>query len=225
MSVEHFPCQNASLSSTRGLALPTSSLYTTAKSYGRPSNGISSPLLYLSRLNIGGKFLTNHLKEVISYRHYNMMDETYLINKVKETCCFVSQNFSVDLENVKHKRQGEIKYVLPDYSNSKEGYVLKEGATVKEDQQVLVLGNERFSIPEILFTPGDVGTINHTVLKSGTGLTVGSKQGGIAEAVIQAVNASPEELRSMLLANIVLTGGNSKLPGFLDRLCSARKRS
>lgn len=109
------------------------------------------------RLNIGGKFLTNYLKEVISYRHYNMMEETYLINKVKESCCFVSQDFSADLEKIKFKRGGEIKYVLPDYSNSKEGYILEEGQSIREDQQVLVLGNERFAIPEVLFTPSDVG--------------------------------------------------------------------
>jgi len=47
---------------------------------------------------------------------------------------------------------------------------------------------------------------------------VGSNQGGIAEAVIQAVSACSEELKSILLANIVVVGGNSKLPGFLERL-------
>ena len=111
----------------------------------------------MRRLNIGGKFLTNYLKEVISYRHYNMMDETYLINDVKESCCYIAQDFSTDLENIKFKRGGEVKYVLPDYSHSKEGYILKQGETVKDDQQVLVLGNERFAIPEVLFTPSDVG--------------------------------------------------------------------
>lgn len=110
------------------------------------------------RLNIGGKFLTNYLKEVISYRHYNMMEETYLINKVKESCCFISQDFSADLERIKAKKGGEIRYVLPDYSHSKEGFVLKEGeSVVNDDQQVLVLGNERFAIPELLFTPSDIG--------------------------------------------------------------------
>lgn len=128
----------------------------------------------MCRLNIGGKFLTNYLKEVVSYRQYNMMDETYLINKVKESTCYVSQDFSASLENIKNKskgpnsgsisssvsglRDGEVRYVLPDYSHSKEGYVLKEGQTIKEDQQVLVLGNERFAIPELLFTPSDIGS-------------------------------------------------------------------
>jgi len=208
----------------------------------------------MCRLNIGGKFLTNYLKEVVSYRQYNMMDETYLINKVKESTCYVSQDFSASLETIKHKpkgpsgsgsvsgsvsglREGEVRYVLPDYSHSKEGYVLKEGQTIKEDQQVLVLGNERFAIPELLFTPSDVGRSPLALVSPlsrflgvQTGSTfwdelvvvdfVGSRQGGLAEAVVQAVNAVPEELRSLLFANIILVGGNTNIPGFQERLYS-----
>lgn len=167
------------------------------------------------RLNIGGKFLTNYLKEVISYRHYNMMEESHLINKVKESCTFISQNFSSDLDRIKAKRGGEIRFVLPDYSHSKEGYVLKEGETVGDDQQVLVLGNERFAIPELLFTPSDVGTF---WLLWGRLSGLGSRQGGVVEAVVQAVAAAPEEYRSLLLANIVPVGGNFNIPGFSERL-------
>lgn len=87
-----------------------------------------------------------------------MMDETHLINTIKEKCCYISQDFASDLEKSKHARYDEIKYVLPDYSHSQEGYILGEGDAVKEDQQILVLGNERFTIPEVLFTPSDVGT-------------------------------------------------------------------
>ena len=35
------------------------------------------------RCTIGGKFLTNYLKELVSYRAWNMMDDYYLINDVK----------------------------------------------------------------------------------------------------------------------------------------------
>jgi len=94
------------------------------------------------------------------------MEETYLINKVKESCCFVSQDFSADLERIKARKGGEIRYVLPDYSHSKEGYVLKEGETVGDDQQLLVLGNERFAVPELLFTPSDVGQTPRLLLPS-----------------------------------------------------------
>lgn len=35
------------------------------------------------RVDVGGKLLTNHLKELISYRQWNMMDDTYVVNKVR----------------------------------------------------------------------------------------------------------------------------------------------
>ena len=47
---------------------------------------------------MGGKILTNYLKEVISYRQWNMMEETFLVNDVKETTCFVSDNPERDLD-------------------------------------------------------------------------------------------------------------------------------
>ena len=52
----------------------------------------------------------------------------------------------------------------------------------------------------------------------GSNAGVGSRQGGLADAVMQAVEAAPEEVRSLLLANIVLVGGNCKIPGFHERL-------
>ena len=52
----------------------------------------------MSRIDVGGKLLTNHLKETVSYRQWNMMEETYIMNEIKEACCFVSENFGGDLE-------------------------------------------------------------------------------------------------------------------------------
>jgi actin-related protein 6 len=50
-----------------------------------------------ARLDVGGKLLTNQLKELVSFRQWNMMDETYIMNHVKETCCYVSTQFGKDL--------------------------------------------------------------------------------------------------------------------------------
>lgn len=44
----------------------------------RPVPGAST------RLDVGGKHLTNALKEAVSYRQYNMMDDTWLVNKVRQ---------------------------------------------------------------------------------------------------------------------------------------------
>lgn len=58
--------------------------------------------MYPHRIDVGGKLLTNHLKELVSFRQWNMMDETYVMNEVKETCCYVSQQYGIDLETCRY---------------------------------------------------------------------------------------------------------------------------
>ncbi|NP_001040469.1 ARP6 actin-related protein 6-like protein [Bombyx mori] len=158
------------------------------------------------RIDVGGKVLTNHLKEILSYRQLNVMDETYVINQVKEDSCFVSKDFFADMEIAKKKgpENAIVKdYVLPDYTSLRRGY-LRDIVPPEEDleQQTLRLNNERFSIPELLFHPSDVGI----------------QQMGIPEAIMHSINSCPEEHTENLLANIVLYGGNTLFPGFRDRV-------
>merc|ERR1711970_191555 len=53
------------------------------------------------RVNVGGKLLTNQLKEVISYRMMNMMNETYVINQVKESLGYIALDFDTELQRAK----------------------------------------------------------------------------------------------------------------------------
>lgn len=62
----------------------------------------------IRRINVGGKLLTNHLKEVVSFRHYDMMEETYIINDVKEKCSFVSHDVYKDLKTSRQVSVQEI---------------------------------------------------------------------------------------------------------------------
>lgn len=160
----------------------------------------------IRRVEIGGKVLTNNLKEIISYRQLNVMDETYVINQAKEDACFVSQNFNEDMKQAKSKI-GENKivkdYVLPDFTSIRRGFV-REPQPVDENEelQTLRLNNERFVIPEILFHPSDVGI----------------QQMGIAEAVLNCIEFCPEEAVPHLLANIIVSGGCGLFPGMQTRL-------
>ena len=43
----------------------------------------------IKKLDIGGRFLNGFLKETLSFRHYNVMDETILVNNIKEKCCLL----------------------------------------------------------------------------------------------------------------------------------------
>lgn len=76
-----------------------------------------------NRVNIGGKALTNYLKEIISYRHWNVMEETHLINGIKEKLCFVSLNYLHDLHACKSTNSFRREFVLPDYIHDFTGYV------------------------------------------------------------------------------------------------------
>lgn len=77
------------------------------------------------RLSVGGKLLTNHLKQVISHRQWNVMDESHMINDVKEQMCYVSLALNDDLQKAAVKRNNTItrEFVMPDYIHVTRGYV------------------------------------------------------------------------------------------------------
>ncbi|KAJ1751953.1 Actin- protein 6 [Coemansia sp. RSA 1821] len=165
----------------------------------------------IRRVDVGGRLLTNYLKETVSFRYWDMMDETFIMNIVKEKCCFVSQDFKRDIEATRGcigRRKGNsslgLEYVLPDFTtNNKHGFVLDDQSDIS-DSQLLPLCNERFAIPEALFYPMDVGI----------------EQAGIHQAVEQAINACPLEMHRLLFANIIVTGGSANMPGLSERLQS-----
>ncbi|GBG92461.1 hypothetical protein CBR_g55542 [Chara braunii] len=274
----------------------------------------SVPILHaVRRINLGGKVLTNYLKELVSYRAWNVMDETYIMEDVKEKLCFVSGNLLSDLEEARKPTSYlRCEYVLPDGLKHKRGFVKnpqsaaiaferlrrgqqrgvdrvgRDSLKVEEDgngmpasggaaragrtasgagvglstaaeggasgsragrmteadgkpfsspslphyqqqqqvdgrrsvgggggmtlgcaagsdlseEQSLKLTNERFLVPEALFRPIDIG-IN---------------QAGLAECIVTSVEATPPELHPLLYANVLLVGGCSLFPGFVERL-------
>lgn len=64
------------------------------------------------------------------------------------------------------------------------------------------MNNERFLVPEVLFSPGDLGL----------------QQAGLAEAIVQSLEGVHESLHPLLLSNVLLTGGTVACPGFAQRL-------
>lgn len=66
----------------------------------------------------------------------------------------------------------------------------------------MTLGNERFTIPELLFHPADIGL----------------NQAGLPEMIMQSLHALPGGLWTGMLANVVLVGGNANIRGLLERL-------
>ncbi|CAB4028392.1 Actin-related 6, partial, partial [Paramuricea clavata] len=166
----------------------------------------------VQRINVGGKLLTNHLKEIISYRQLHVMDETYVMNQVKEDACFVSEDFYKDVEmaRIKGKENKIVRdYVLPDYTNIKRGYIksvedMWDKSKINENEQMIRINIERFSVPEVLFHPPDIGV----------------QEMGIAEAIVHSIDATPTDMQPHFYTNILLTGGSCLFPGFKSRLYS-----
>ncbi|RYP07971.1 hypothetical protein DL765_008965 [Monosporascus sp. GIB2] len=177
------------------------------------------------RLDVGGKLMPNYLARLLSLRHYDMRNDTYIVNEMKEAACYVSLDFAGDLEKSWKGTRGERRqpylggggvakdYVLPDFHARSRGVVRDydpsrasrakrpaAGGLASED--VLTLRNERFAVPELLFHPSDVGL----------------RQPGIADLVLQSLRSLPVGLWPALLANVVVVGGNSLFDGFVQRL-------
>ncbi|KAK2054198.1 Actin/actin-like protein [Colletotrichum caudatum] len=197
------------------------------------SNTIVMPLLKgrplhsaVRRLDVGGKLMTNYLTRLLSLRYYDMRNDTYIVNEIKEQASYVSMDFNGDLEKTWKGTRGEKRepyvtgagiakdYVLPDFHTRTKGVVrdydpamhtkAKKMAarTSDNDEDILTLRNERFSVPELLFQPSDIGL----------------RQPGLADVIMQSLSELPIGLWPGLLANIVVVGGNALFPGFIQRL-------
>ncbi|CAI5735728.1 unnamed protein product [Peronospora destructor] len=156
----------------------------------------------VKRINVGGKLLTNYLKEIVSFRQWNVMDDTRVINELKETLCYCSMEFENDLHRYHTNRQERKHWILPDFVHTFEGRCQEEPVRATEEEQILEIGVEMVTVPEVLFNPSDIGI----------------HQAGIAEALVQAVKTCPEELSDAFYANILLVGGNTKFKNFRQRL-------
>ncbi len=49
-------------------------------------------------------------------------------------------------------------YILPNFSDSRPGRVKAPDDILADADQVLVMNNERFTVPELLFRPTDIGS-------------------------------------------------------------------
>ena len=80
-------------------------------------------------------------------------------------------------------------YVLPDYLEIRRGHIRDKFEAV-QGKQIIKMNNERFSVPEILFSPSDIGI----------------KQMGLSEILKYSLSRTDEVYHPDLLANVLLTG-------------------
>ncbi|XVE54450.1 hypothetical protein DITRI_Ditri03aG0082500 [Diplodiscus trichospermus] len=194
----------------------------------------------VKRIDLGGKALTNYLKELVSYRSVNVTDETFIMDDVKEKLCFVSLDVERDLQIARKHGKGNLfrcTYVLPDGVTHTKGYVkdpeaaqrhltLTDGdshsravETKKETDQSEVM--EKTERKRVDLTKNEFDLTNERFLVPEMifqPADLGMNEAGLAECIVRAVNACHPYLHPVLYQSIILTGGSTLFPRFAERL-------
>ncbi|URD95622.1 hypothetical protein MUK42_30867 [Musa troglodytarum] len=193
------------------------------------------------RLDLGGKALTNYLKELVSYRSVNLMEETLIIDHAKEKLCFVSLDVPRDLRLARRSGKDnpfKCTYVLPDGIEHTNGYVkdfdearrylslpyessstdsgLKEEVSPSQHNAEKSVEQRRIDLTQNEFTLTNERFLVPEMLFRPSDL--GMNQAGLAECIVRAVNACHPLLHPVLFGSIILTGGSSLFPRFAERL-------
>jgi actin-related protein len=137
------------------------------------------------RLDLAGRDLTDYLMKILSERGYSLTTATDrdITREVKESLCFVAGDFEEEMKNATDSSALEKWFDLP-------------------DGDIIVMGNERFRCPEVLFQPN----------------LIGLEMEGVADSTFRTIMKCDDDIRGDLFANIVLSGGTTMFPGISERM-------
>ncbi|KAG0485777.1 hypothetical protein HPP92_009856 [Vanilla planifolia] len=193
----------------------------------------------IRRLDLGGKALTNYLKELVSYRSINLMDETMIIDDAKEKLCFVSLDVLHDLQLARKSGKDNpfrCTYVLPDGITHTRGFVkdvdeaqrflsLTDGCCNDLSGMQVVDGQADTEKAEdrkkVDFTKSEFNLTNERFLVPEMifcPADLGMNQAGLAECIVRAIHSCHPHLHPVLFERIILTGGSTLFPRFAERL-------
>jgi actin len=139
----------------------------------------------IKHLALAGRNLTDWLHKMLADRGYTFTTfaEHEIVRDIKEKLAYVALDFESEQPKSVTTTDCNVNYTLPDGNE-------------------IVIGNERFRCPELLFKPH----LN------------GFEHRGIHQTLVDSVMECHFDVQKDLYANIVLSGGTTLFPGFATRL-------
>jgi hypothetical protein len=144
-------------------------------------------LRWLCSVDIGGKALTNYLKEVVTHRQWNVMDDSHMVNQVKEALCYVAQDFTSELRQC--QRDSSVSVVAAARAEGRYSGVMRE--FVLPDFHTVMRGYVRDApvVPPSAATAAAAAAAAATAVSAGAGTRADDAVGGSSSAAAAATTA------------------------------------